>query len=648
MALRIVIALLILAIPLELPGCGPFLPEAVFHAKGGPGGSTAFNLGQLGILLPSYARHYQVVAYRYLSGMGLNDAEAQALSGGPRGAMLAFTSDESDNPWLAARNKVTGVAPLQRIDTFREVQKEGFYGTYLNCNDDAFRTAASTLERLHAKPYAADWIAAQDMVFADCAQGAAIPAPASDPQLRPDRAYQIASAKFYSEQYDAARQDFQTIAADAFSPWHEIAPYLAARCLIRAGKWPEAEKELQSIVDDPKLARWHASANGLLRFVWVRLYPEDRMHELALALAKPNSQATISQDLIDYRKLFDQDVKPDPGDDLTDWIVCYQAGGKGALEKWRANHSLPWLVAALQYASFGSSAAPDLLAAAAAVKPDFPAYLTVNFHRVHLLQPDDARTLTDQLLKLEMPISARNQFRAERLRMARDFEEFLRYAARTPVDYDAKPGMELLDDDSAVVLDRAVPLALLRQASASPLLPEQIRTDLQRVVAIRNLVLAQTPNFDDVFHLLHTPGDAPFVRAGYGRPYPPAELGMLQDSWWCQGTTGPVPWVPADQQQPEPVANFLSPAQRQQAAAERQKLAALPAAPDWLGAQAIAYAHDHPDDPRVPESLYLVVRATRYGCQDAQTGDASKRAFDLLHRRYPNTEWAKKTPYWYK
>jgi hypothetical protein len=145
--------------------------------------------------------------------------------------------------------------------------KRGLLRHYLNCNDDAFRTAASTLERLHAKPYAADWIAAQDMVFADCSQGAAIPAPASDPQLRPDRAYQIASAKFYSEQYDAARQDFQTIAADAFSPWHEIAPYLAARCLIRAGKWPEAEKELQSIVDDPKLARWHASANGLLRFV---------------------------------------------------------------------------------------------------------------------------------------------------------------------------------------------------------------------------------------------------------------------------------------------------------------------------------------------------------------------------------------------
>jgi len=647
MALRIVIVLIILAIPLELPGCGPFLPEAVFHSEGGPDGSTAFNLGQLGILLPTYARHYQVIAYRFLSGEGLNEAEAQALSGGPRGAILGFLSDESSNPWLAARNKVPGVVPLQRLDLYREVQKDGFYGTYLNCNDDAFRTAASTLERLGAKPYAADWIAAQDMVFADCAQGAAIPSPTSDPQLRPDRAYQIASAKFYSEQYVAARQDFQTIAADASSSWHEIAPYLAARCLIRAGKWPEAEKELQSIVDNPKLARWHASANGLLRFVWVRLHPAGRMHELALALVKPDSQATIAQDLIDYRKLFDQDVKPDPGDDLTGWIACYQAGGKGALEKWRANGSLPWLVAALQYASFERSGPPDLLAAAAAVKPDSPAYLTVNYQRVHLLPPDDARTLTDQLLKLEMPVSARNQIRAERLRVARNFEEFLSYASRTPVD-DAKPGMELLDADSAAVLDSAVPLAMLRQASTSPLLPEEIRQELQSVVSIRNLVLAQSPNFDDVFHLLHTPGEAPFVRGGYARPYPPGELGMLQDSWWCQGARSPANWVPPDRQPPEPVANFLSAANREEAAAERRKLAVLPAAPDWLGAQAVAYAAAHPEDPRVPESLYLVVRATRYGCTDAQTGDASKRAFDLLHRRYPNTEWAKKTPYWYK
>jgi hypothetical protein len=62
----------------------------------------------------------------------------------------------------------------------------------------------------------------------------------------------------------------------------------------------------------------------------------------------------------------------------------------------------------------------------------------------------------------------------------------------------------------------------------------------------------------------------------------------------------------------------------------------------------IAFAQAHPQDPRVPEALYLVVRATRYGCEDNQTGDFSHRAFDLLHRRYAATEWAAKTPCWFK
>jgi hypothetical protein len=67
-----------------------------------------------------------------------------------------------------------------------------------------------------------------------------------------------------------------------------------------------------------------------------------------------------------------------------------------------------------------------------------------------------------------------------------------------------------------------------------------------------------------------------------------------------------------------------------------------------LGQQTIAFARAHPQDPRVPEALALVVRATRFGCNDPGTGEFSKSAFDLLHGRYPNTEWAKKTPYWFK
>jgi hypothetical protein len=77
------------------------------------------------------------------------------------------------------------------------------------------------------------------------------------------------------------------------------------------------------------------------------------------------------------------------------------------------------------------------------------------------------------------------------------------------------------------------------------------------------------------------------------------------------------------------------------------KLQALSAAPNWLANQTVEFARAHPDDPRVPQALSLAVRATRYGCTNAQTGTASKQAFDLLHRKYPNSEWARKTKFWY-
>ena len=204
MALRLLIVFLILAVPLELPGCGPFLPEALFHLTGRPEAPADFARGQLGILQPTYERLYQVIAYRHLSGVGISEAEAQAVSPGPREAVMGPGPGEPGNPWLAARNQVPGVSPLREIDAYRQVKKEGYFDTYLNCNDDAFRTAASTLSRIRQTGAAADWIAAQDVVFSDCSKGDTIPQPTAEPQLRADRAYQIASAKFYSEQIGRA------------------------------------------------------------------------------------------------------------------------------------------------------------------------------------------------------------------------------------------------------------------------------------------------------------------------------------------------------------------------------------------------------------------------------------------------------------
>ena len=61
----------------------------------------------------------------------------------------------------------------------------------------------------------------------------------------------------------------------------------------------------------------------------------------------------------------------------------------------------------------------------------------------------------------------------------------------------------------------------------------------------------------------------------------------------------------------------------------------------------LPWARAHREDPRVPEALHLCVRATRLGMTGPDTSAFSRRAFQLLHARYPKSEWAEKTKYWY-
>jgi hypothetical protein len=138
------------------------------------------------------------------------------------------------------------------------------------------------------------------------------------------------------------------------------------------------------------------------------------------------------------------------------------------------------------------------------------------------------------------------------------------------------------------------------------------------------------------------------IDSGFGRDTKEIDkIDPYLNNWWCSSSAN----VPYRHQFPVPGAAdvpFIAAADRQQAAAEAEKLRSAGTAPDWLGAQTLAFARQHPQDPRVPQALYLVVRATRFGCTDEQTGEFSKGAFDLLHSSYPNSEWTRKTPYWFK
>jgi hypothetical protein len=119
---------------------------------------------------------------------------------------------------------------------------------------------------------------------------------------------------------------------------------------------------------------------------------------------------------------------------------------------------------------------------------------------------------------------------------------------------------------------------------------------------------------------------------------------------WCASHSGPwheettytaaKPFVPAS-------PAFLTPEQIKQAAAERAILDAADSQANYYVKVALEFAQKHPDDPRVPESLSRAVKNTDRNCNNSRTSALSKKAFTLLHSKYPNTSWAKSTKYWY-
>src|SRR5262249_45928742 len=160
---------------------------------------------------------------------------------------------------------------------------------------ESFQTAIKNLEDRIAKygansPQVKEWLDAQDKVFANCSGNTPVippPASANAPAwLRADRDYQIAAANFYAAKFDDSERLFPAIAADKTSPYRSLAPFLAARSLVRKatlkseeGKTDEAtlrqaETRLKAVLNDKTQSALHPSARRVLNFVNLKLHPE--------------------------------------------------------------------------------------------------------------------------------------------------------------------------------------------------------------------------------------------------------------------------------------------------------------------------------------------------------------------------------------
>jgi hypothetical protein len=158
--------------------------------------------------------------------------------------------------------------------------------------------------------------------------------------------------------------------------------------------------------------------------------------------------------------------------------------------------------------------------------------------------------------------------------------------------------------------------------------------------------------------ILRHDGVQPVLDPGIARVASYSQFDDFRDNGWCQlGTNNGTQGDNAPSPSALPTPPIFTPAEQQQAASEFTRLKALPDSPDFLGQRIIDYAKQHPDDPDVPESLALVVRAFHYDCQTSDPNvpydqrskfsAIGKTAFELLHQRYPKSPWAAKTPYYY-
>jgi hypothetical protein len=555
-----------------------------------------------------------------------------------------------------------------------------------------------------------DWVAGQDAVFSNCSSKGVMPlaAAAEAPLLlRQDRAYQHAAAMFYAGDYTGAEAAFDAIAKDATSPWSRWGEYLAARSMVRRGSvtgpsngpysgeatfdaavFQAALQRLTALLHATKDDTVRHAAQAEIHYLEVRLTPEERVRGLALTLGGQERDPEFRQHLIDFRFLLDRGKKT-TDTPLGQWMNATSKDAAANLAQWRAHGDLPSLIVALQSAH---SADAKVLAAAAKVPASSPGYLTAQYHRARLMEakdPTGARDLVTHVLPAAKGDAAStNALLALRMKTARSLEEMLQDTPREVVDFtsesawnvrcvgskdcSAKIPSRQIDQDAAEIFDERLPLTLWAQAAVSPSLPEPLRRDIvlagwMRAVLLQNAEAAgrfsallpvelRTAVGEDILFRaalasLRNPGLRPYLEQGVQRVASYRKTDELRDNWWCTVTARPLTAESPSEVSPGTSrVQFLSDAQRTEAKKELETLNERSNGAIWNATVVSDWVTAHPEEKDGAEALALAVRATHYGCfprDEAPKKAASKRAFTLLHARYPGSKWAMETKYYY-
>lgn len=149
-------------------------------------------------------------------------------------------------------------------------------------------------------------------------------------------------------------------------------------------------------------------------------------------------------------------LKNDP---LSEWLFTYQLQTDDAyfhaINRWQGTSSDMWLMTAMTKAKKDLAGFKELMEASKFTSPSSPAYYTIAYHRIRLLMEingqDEARKALDAILKAgdEMPISTRNLFIEQRLKLSQNIDELLKFSIRKPFGFS-------FEDDTARSIDEII------------------------------------------------------------------------------------------------------------------------------------------------------------------------------------------------
>lgn len=393
--------------------------------------------------------------------------------------------------------------------------------------------------------------------------------------------------------------------------------------------------------------------------------------------------------------------------EISEWIFSFQANDKDSFEhcyaKWIETSKIHWLLAAVSNAENEYENIDKLLIDSEAVPVSSPAFQTISYHAIRLLierkEYQKARTKLDKILndkRIKLPVSARNNFYQERMLTAKNLDEFLKFAQRKAVafthnsSYDeteqimkeedrywekrvlAWRNNQMFDEDSIKFFNESFSLSGLIKAGENSKLPSYLRKNILISAYVRSVLLDRkdiqkrsalqlsqvapemreemqnflnSPDELNAFYpILKFPVMRPFVMVGFGRfDIPSQTLSVIGDNWWSlAGLKYEEKYI-----QDALELDYLNENEKNEARNERNKLIFTGNSSDFLTQKALKLADEFPQSQLIPELLHYAVKTTRYGDRSENIGALSQTAFKLLHKKYPNNEWTRKTPFWF-